>query len=363
MKRDEVVDISKGIGIMFVILGHLVFFNSVPFRFIFAFHMPLFYVLMGMIFPYELTLKKYLHKAKRILLSFLLYLAVCAAITFAFPPFRALFSFDEEARHKLFYEFQPECFHAGSLWFLFNAFVVITLYFLLSKLVFLPKCITPKTKQIILTVVILVLGVVGVLLFNRTQNAFRIPLTSEAPDLPLKLDTAICVLPFFYLGILLNKSHYKYKLYDLKLGYQLVGAVLAGAVVLVVSRRNQYVNVCNCFFGTPLHFYIASLSGVLMVVFVSSALSRIRFAKVFAFYGRDSLLSFALHTFPNQVYAIVLNKILGQSYGYLYMPLHWALIGVPAVLLMLAPIIAVKNKGLKCLTNWKKARENNGKQE
>ena len=195
MKRDNVVDISKGIGIMFVILGHFVFFNSMPFKFIFAFHMPLFYVLMGMIFPYELSGRKYLHKSKKILLSFLLFLAVGAAITFAFPPFRALFSFDAKARHLLFYELQPECFHVGSLWFLFNAFVVITLYFLLSRLVFLPKRLDPKTKETVLTVVILVLGVAGVLLFNRTQGAFRIPITEEAPDLPLKLDTAISVLP------------------------------------------------------------------------------------------------------------------------------------------------------------------------
>ena len=363
MKRDNVVDISKGIGIMFVILGHFVFFNSMPFKFIFAFHMPLFYVLMGMIFPYELSGRKYLHKSKKILLSFLLFLAVGAAITFAFPPFRALFSFDAKARHLLFYELQPECFHVGSLWFLFNAFVVITLYFLLSRLVFLPKRIPPKTKQIVLSAVIFALGVAGVLLFNQTQNAFRIPLTAQAPDLPLKLDTAICVLPFFYLGILLNKSSFKNRLYDLKPVYQLGGAVLAGAVVLVVSRCNQYVNVCNCFFGNPALFYVGSLSGVLMVILVSSALSRIRPAKVCAFYGRDSLLSFALHSFPNQVYAIVLNKILGQSYGYLYMPLHWALLGVVAVLLMLAPIILVKNYGLKRLTNWKKARNYNGKQE
>ena len=41
-KRIEWLDIAKGLGMIFVILGHAVGFGTPPHNIIFAFHMPLF---------------------------------------------------------------------------------------------------------------------------------------------------------------------------------------------------------------------------------------------------------------------------------------------------------------------------------
>ena len=48
--RDPIIDAAKGFGILFVILGHLVYYDSPLFRIIFNFHMPLFFALSGMTF-------------------------------------------------------------------------------------------------------------------------------------------------------------------------------------------------------------------------------------------------------------------------------------------------------------------------
>lgn len=47
MKRIEYIDILKGIGIILVVLGHVTT-NSDLYHFIYAFHMPLFFVVSGM---------------------------------------------------------------------------------------------------------------------------------------------------------------------------------------------------------------------------------------------------------------------------------------------------------------------------
>jgi len=45
-ERYGFLDVAKAIGIYLVILGHMVIFNWKEFRFIFAFHMPLFLLLL-----------------------------------------------------------------------------------------------------------------------------------------------------------------------------------------------------------------------------------------------------------------------------------------------------------------------------
>ncbi len=46
-KRIEWIDTAKGIGILLVIIGHIVPFDSNISRFIFSFHMPLFSSFQG----------------------------------------------------------------------------------------------------------------------------------------------------------------------------------------------------------------------------------------------------------------------------------------------------------------------------
>ena len=46
--RLEWVDISKGIGILLVIIGHCVYIGGSIHNWIFSFHMPLFFILSGM---------------------------------------------------------------------------------------------------------------------------------------------------------------------------------------------------------------------------------------------------------------------------------------------------------------------------
>ena len=46
-KRVEWIDLAKGLGMLLVILGHCVCFGGIMHNAIFAFHMPLFFILSG----------------------------------------------------------------------------------------------------------------------------------------------------------------------------------------------------------------------------------------------------------------------------------------------------------------------------
>lgn len=67
MKRNNVVDTAKGIGIIFVVMGHLNHFfdyESIVLTIIYSFHMPLFLFLSGYVFNYhpEISPKEYCYR-------------------------------------------------------------------------------------------------------------------------------------------------------------------------------------------------------------------------------------------------------------------------------------------------------------
>ena len=49
-RRDTVLDITKAIGIILMVMGHLHFSEDVFDKYIYAFHMPLFFIVSGILF-------------------------------------------------------------------------------------------------------------------------------------------------------------------------------------------------------------------------------------------------------------------------------------------------------------------------
>lgn len=59
--RIDWVDISKGLGIILVIIGHCVYLGGLIHNWIFSFHMPLFFILSG-IFIRKIKLNSFIKK-------------------------------------------------------------------------------------------------------------------------------------------------------------------------------------------------------------------------------------------------------------------------------------------------------------
>ena len=91
-KRLDYLDLAKGIGILIVMLGHFPFYGEPHisiqlYDFIFSFHMPLFFIITGIIFGYSRKWEKqtfkelFIKKLKTIIYPYFM-LSVIALVLF-----------------------------------------------------------------------------------------------------------------------------------------------------------------------------------------------------------------------------------------------------------------------------------------
>lgn len=120
------IDISKGVGIILVVIGHVVSEKSIAHRYIYMFHMPLFFIISGYLFN-ETKVRTFsslfIGKVKRLMVPFCFFL---------FVP--ALFYGLIKGAWRYFYEWPiTEIVLADPpIWFLFVLFLVSILYFIKS---------------------------------------------------------------------------------------------------------------------------------------------------------------------------------------------------------------------------------------
>lgn len=83
--RNEYFDILKGVGILVVFLGHSAYMETLPFRFAYSFHMPLFFLVSGIFFDLEkvVTWAGLFRKIlKNLLIPYLFFCGVAFALKF-----------------------------------------------------------------------------------------------------------------------------------------------------------------------------------------------------------------------------------------------------------------------------------------
>lgn len=117
-KRIEYIDIAKGIGILLVIAGHLFVYKKPISRWIFSFHMPLFFILSGICYKMDSTISvEYLKKKCRTLLVPFCYLyAIGLVVSLIIPSWRVNVSGVGLIKELVL--ISPESIHVGQIWFL-----------------------------------------------------------------------------------------------------------------------------------------------------------------------------------------------------------------------------------------------------
>lgn len=117
-ERMEYIDIAKGIGILLVIAGHLFAYRGPISRWIFSFHMPLFFILSGICYKMDSTiLVEYLKKkCKQLLIPFCYLYAIGLAVSLIIPSWRENISGLGLIKELVL--ISPESIHVGQIWFL-----------------------------------------------------------------------------------------------------------------------------------------------------------------------------------------------------------------------------------------------------
>lgn len=294
--RIEWVDVAKGIGIILVILGHTITLAySYP---IYAFHMPLFFFLSGLVYKDKKeSLMFFLKRTTNSLLRpWFIMLTISLFICLLIPTWRngiSLYAVLEDL-----YTSNTDSFQNSSLWYLVCYFFVLLFWFwghqFFSKSVGFIFLIILALLFLRLKTILMLTG----LPYNR---------------LPFKMDSAMIAFVFFFIAYnFKNKIFYMICKFDNKL---LIISLCF--LTILLCFKNGWSNINSLDFGNiKLLYYPIALLGVFSVILISKWISNnpTNFIKnTLVFYGRYSLLIFGFQSLFIRLYLLFFNNIQDLS--------------------------------------------------
>lgn len=337
-KRLDWLDVSKAIGVYLVILGHLVIFNYHTFRFIFAFHMPFFFIAAGYVWKKKDKFGSYFKKCcKYYLIPYLvvIVLGLLQCLILPLPGHTLVNLTNPEVLERSFYGGLPSYSYFGSAWFLIAMFWAQLMFFGMMKAGEKNK----KYIQVLLWIVFILFAVFSKSIFSK------IPVFER---LPLKLDSALMATVFIGIGVLLKKSG----ILEKGQWYLSVACIVAGGFFtwLFGCKWNYYVNLADCDYAREYNYIIAAVAGSIMLFGLGQLLSKSRLLK---FMGQNTLIIFLAH---EAVYTAVIHYVnlwFDKSFAGQAMKLDFWCIGISLVTLAIATLIAWIYGKLKYLIDKK----------
>ncbi|KRL52474.1 acyltransferase family protein [Furfurilactobacillus rossiae] len=295
-KRIEWLDIARGITILAVVIGHTFqsqtfSMQTLPAKIIFAFHMPLFFIVSGYLF-HQQRLRIVLRKGIRSLLVPYLGTSGIFIIAFVLAKFNILpdifFSPFHDIRQlvvSILYGFGGGPFGTVNP-FGWNIALIGIIWFLLAmfwtNLIF--QAIYQYSKRysncdVVLAIFVSIIVVIGI-------NLARLWI------LPLALDSAFLAVAFFYVGYLLQKI-------DLEALIRQPMIIFVMLLLWLVSAKNGLFQMSAISYipsGNFLTAIIGGVSGTLVIFALSMFLKRFsRIKKTLSLLGRRSLVMMCFH--------------------------------------------------------------------
>lgn len=272
-ERYVFIDITKGIGILLVVICHINILPGCMSSTVNSFHMPLFFFVSGLFFnQYMKPAKLFRSKMNRLIKPyyiwavpmFLIYELVTPKIySSAFSQLQDFFLGMREHNYVF----------TSTMWFLTSLFVVYFIAFLYSQ-------ILQKYK------LVMILGLLGLLLYVDKKDII----------LPLNADVSLYMMPFFLIA---------YKLRCHILTKQVPKLIVAMSVSIltvytitdyIVPKQIENMNFYNCKFGVYPINYLLGFSGIFFVICISRFLEFNKHAaNFFVFWGKNSIIVLIIH--------------------------------------------------------------------
>lgn len=296
IQRIDDWDIAKGIGILLVVMGHLRI-DAVCSNAIYLFHMPLFFILSGLLFAPEAGMGEFVRKkARHLLLPYVLF-------TVIFVPLRLWEKRVLEG--KADFSFSWHCLSPGffdvPLWFLPALFIVLVMAWLL--------CRAERWKRYAGDVLWALLAVGGYVLARVHE------------ELPLYITQALLGLGFFYPAFRLRERTMRGR------GNGWLALAALGVMVWAVHggiRTDMAVLRVN---ANPLAYVLPAVAGSWLVLCLSGWLAKLKagvLKRTLCMLGKNSMFIFAVH-WP--LLALVYSLFgAGWAVGWRVVPLWAALV-------------------------------------
>jgi len=297
VKRIHWIDITRGIGIILVIYGHL--FSTDQQRYlIYAFHMPLFFFISGMVFT-PLMSKSLLFITLKYFKQLLIPYYIFAVMTYLFALISQTADFSLSG---MGYQLFGILYGSGRdgmlgynvvLWFLPCLFITKLLFAAITRRV-------SHTGKLLL--ILCVSALLGSLL------SLLVPWLK----LPLGFEIALTALPFFGMGYLF-KIHENFLATFIR--YKLPIAAVAMTILVIVASADfslsghQIDMRVNQLDVTPL-FYLGAFSGIIGWTAISQLIAR---NTLLEYIGKHSLIIFAWHNILLIDLRQIVNSLLTQN--------------------------------------------------
>lgn len=256
MNRLKHVDILKGIGILSVIFFHIFTLHKPSLYYSATFKIPIFFFLSGYLFKmcdFKIFIQR---KFKGLIVPYFIFGAINLGLCFYFHKISNLGQYLE----RFFWiNNHTTLFIAGALWFLTALFFVNLFAWLIYKY-------KKYYISIILFAIILVLFAV-----------FKF-------KLPFSMDSAIFMVPVFYLGYLFRKIEP-----ELKTWQNIFLFVILFVISLSALPINGYVNPRICLFNNLFYYYFYAIIGVLAYYYLSKFITKSKIGDFLAHFGTNSL--------------------------------------------------------------------------
>lgn len=290
-KRLDYLDMAKGIGIILVVIAHSPYTSERVQAFITAFHMPLFYIVSGMLIchtgeerrDFKTIVKK---KAKGVMAPYLcfslLYMLIDLILMYARPG-RLTWT----DMHRAFIEFVT-LYGISVMWFLSALFFGELIFFFLKK-----KCAAAKRPELCMALAGVVSAVIltgGSALFHRFYPLYKSMPILWAGYFLIVLLRSFGVVSFLVLG------YGSFKWYFGKSGGRAGAELFAGILCLLlaaaVSGVNGVVDLHFLVFANPLLYYLGAAAGSAGVILLCRRLKR---GRALHYLGKNSLIIMATH--------------------------------------------------------------------
>lgn len=307
IKRLDYLDYAKGIGILLVVLAHIYCFNPDINRellviWIYSFHMPLFFIISGMLLKYknENDIKKVIiSRIKGLLIPYLFFSLLSIIVKIIINGFD---------KNMVIWDLIYSAIGIGIdvLWFLPALFIGEILFVLINKMI-------KNNYAKVLLIAFLFIGST----FISKENGLILLLISRG----------LIALGFVAIGYLGFEFVHNRDI-------NLVILITLFIIHIITSRMNGFVDLNNLVFNNKLLYIFNSILGSFILI----ELCKLIKSNILVYLGKNSLIIMAIHL--NLIY--LFRKYIGLNlYGYISGLMLFLLI-----ILIEIPIIYVINKYL-----------------
>lgn len=292
-ERIEWIDIAKGIGMLMVIMGHTFQLSLV--KPLYAFHMPLFFFLSGMLIRperrggafYEFARKK----CRQLLRPWIIVMGISCVVCLCIPEWSVNLTIPNLLGDL--YTANTNSIQNSSIWYLPCFFLALILFYLFNVMY----------KGTLMDNIIFLIYAFSLLLLPEVLSMLPLPYGR----LPLKLDTAFLAVVF--IGLAAWNKDFIFNVVSKNNGFKTCLCVSLFAAIACFA--NGWANMNSLDFGRiRVLYYPIALIGILSVCLVSSFISSkkyVKLKKILSFYGKNTLVIFVFQSLYIRLYLLTFN--------------------------------------------------------